>query len=101
VLDNIPDQNNSGIESFSDSEKGSGLDEELLNHETPFQQPMPIIKKKFRRNWTKVPFSEIETKNLLDGVKRFGKSWSVILSNYEFNNRTATSLKDKYRNLKI
>lgn len=53
-----------------------------------------IQKQKGRR-----PFSEQETRNLTEGLRRFGRKWSIILATYDFNDRTQTDLKDKARNL--
>uniref|UniRef100_H2Z3G7 Uncharacterized protein n=1 Tax=Ciona savignyi TaxID=51511 RepID=H2Z3G7_CIOSA len=41
-----------------------------------------------------------ERENLLDGVRRFGMGqWSMILSHFKFQNRTAIMLKDKWRTM--
>jgi hypothetical protein len=57
--------------------------------------PKNLPSKQARRKWT--PEEEL---NLLEGVKRCGKNWALILSKYQFNNRTNVNLKDKYRTLK-
>ena len=47
---------------------------------------------------TKVYFSRDEERQLMEGVRRFGRRWRHILSVYQFHKcRTALSLKDKYR----
>jgi hypothetical protein len=53
-----------------------------------------IQKQKGRRS-----FSEQETRNLVEGLRRFGRKWAIILATYEFNDRTQVDLKDKARNL--
>lgn len=45
------------------------------------------------------PFTEEETANLIDGVRKYGRKWAVILTCYKFNDRTSVDLKDKARNL--
>jgi len=50
----------------------------------------------------RVSFSEEETQNLLNGVEKFGKSWSLILQNLKFHTtRTAVDLKDKHRGIQV
>ena len=45
-----------------------------------------------------VPFSRQEVVQLMEGVRKFGRKWSHILSVYDFHHsRTGTSLKDKFR----
>eukprot|EP01028_Stygiella_incarcerata_P000584 TRINITY_DN1084_c0_g1_i1.p1 TRINITY_DN1084_c0_g1~~TRINITY_DN1084_c0_g1_i1.p1 ORF type:complete len:1002 (-),score=315.05 TRINITY_DN1084_c0_g1_i1:3147-5882(-) len=46
-------------------------------------------------------FTEEETKNLIKGVKKFGRGqWKVILEEFEFEEgRSGVDLKDKWRNL--
>lgn len=44
-------------------------------------------------------FSETETRNLIEGIRRFGRDWRRILSTYEFDDRSNVDLKDKARNL--
>ncbi|KAL7720573.1 Myb family DNA-binding domain containing protein [Entamoeba marina] len=54
------------------------------------------VKKKKRR------FSEEETQNLIEGVKKFGVGrWKNILNNYKFDGRSCVDLKDKWRNLEF
>ncbi|XP_069030694.1 telomeric repeat binding factor a [Embiotoca jacksoni] len=49
-----------------------------------------------KRKWT-----EKETQNLKDGVKRFGEgNWSKIKTYYSFNDRTNVNLKDRWRTMK-
>ena len=48
-----------------------------------------------RRRWTKE-----EEQNLIEGVQAHGLgNWKEILYHYDFQNRTCTDLKDKWRNL--
>ncbi|GAB7353604.1 hypothetical protein MBLNU459_g4023t1 [Dothideomycetes sp. NU459] len=59
------------------------------------QQATKAPSKRVANRWT-----EQETKDLLDGVAKFGiGSWKKILlcSNYVFNKRTAVDLKDRFR----
>ncbi|XP_039265388.2 uncharacterized protein LOC120341031 [Styela clava] len=50
-----------------------------------------------RRGWT-----EEEDGNLLDGVNKYGEgNWKKILDEFDFYNRTAVNLKDRYRVLKM
>ena len=44
-------------------------------------------------------FSEQEVMNLIEGIRRFGRDWRKILSNYDFEDRNNVDLKDKARNL--
>ncbi|XP_023153830.2 telomeric repeat binding factor a isoform X1 [Amphiprion ocellaris] len=49
-----------------------------------------------RKMWT-----ERETQNLKEGVKKFGEgNWKQIRSYYSFNNRTNVNLKDRWRTMK-
>ncbi|XP_014846771.1 PREDICTED: telomeric repeat-binding factor 2-like isoform X1 [Poecilia mexicana] len=49
-----------------------------------------------RRRWT-----ESETENLIQGVKKFGEgNWSKIKAYYSFNERTNVNIKDRWRTLK-
>lgn len=49
-----------------------------------------------RKMWT-----ERETQNLKDGVKKFGEgNWKQIRAYYSFNNRTNVNLKDRWRTMK-
>jgi Myb-like DNA-binding domain len=49
----------------------------------------------------RVKFSEEETENLIEGYKRYGHQWGVILSHYQFHpHRRPVDLKDKIRNLR-
>lgn len=49
-----------------------------------------------RKMWT-----EHETQNLIDGVKKFGEgNWKQIKAYYTFNNRTNVNLKDRWRTMK-
>jgi len=45
-----------------------------------------------RRLWQKW-----EVANLVEGMKTYGKSWSQIHANFQFDNRTPGDLKDKAR----
>ena len=48
----------------------------------------------------KLPFTEEEEHNLLHGVEKLGRFWTQILNTYSFHpSRTATDLKDKFRNM--
>ncbi|CAG2233803.1 unnamed protein product [Mytilus edulis] len=48
----------------------------------------------------RVSFTEEEIRNLVNGVNSFGKSWALILQNFEFHeSRTQVDLKDKYRGI--
>ena len=48
----------------------------------------------------KLPFTEEEEDNLLHGVEKLGRFWTQILNTYSFHpSRTATDLKDKFRNM--
>ncbi|KJE97853.1 hypothetical protein CAOG_007935 [Capsaspora owczarzaki ATCC 30864] len=48
----------------------------------------------------RVRWSDVEVRNLIDGFRRFGKSWTQILGKYKFaSSRTSVDLKDKFRNL--
>ncbi|XP_063411356.1 putative leucine-rich repeat-containing protein DDB_G0290503 [Mytilus trossulus] len=48
----------------------------------------------------RVSFTEEEIQNLVNGVNSFGKSWALILQNFEFHeSRTQVDLKDKYRGI--
>ena len=44
------------------------------------------------------PWQEWEDDNLTAGMEKHGTSWALILSEFEFNNRTAVDLKDRARN---
>ena len=45
-----------------------------------------------------VYFTREEERQLMEGVRRFGRRWRHILSVYQFHHsRTSVSLKDKYR----
>ena len=47
-------------------------------------------------------WSQLETDMLIQAVKKYEKSWAIILKNvplFRQNNRTQVDLKDKYRNL--
>ncbi|XP_043961936.1 telomeric repeat binding factor a [Gambusia affinis] len=49
-----------------------------------------------RRRWT-----ESETENLIQGVKKFGEgNWNKIKAYYAFNERTNVNLKDRWRTMK-
>jgi len=53
---------------------------------------IPKFKRRDWKNW--------EVLNLEKGVNKYGcGNWETILANYKFEDRTATQLKDKYRNL--
>lgn len=45
-------------------------------------------------------FSEQEISSLVEGYKRFGPRWTLILDSYPFSGRSPVDLKDKIRNLK-
>jgi len=45
------------------------------------------------------PWSVHEKENLKEGLRRFGRKWSIILASYKFNERTQVDLKDKARNM--
>jgi transposase-like protein len=47
-----------------------------------------------RRKW-----SDEEVQMLIDAVKKHGTAWSIISKQYDFGDRIAADLKDKYRNL--
>ena len=50
----------------------------------------------------RVSFTEEEIRNLVNGVNSFGKSWALILQNFEFHeSRTQVDLKDKYRGIEV
>lgn len=44
-------------------------------------------------------FTEQETQNLIEGIRRFGNDWRRIQAHYSFQERTNVDLKDKARNL--
>ena len=44
-------------------------------------------------------FSDAETSNLIEGIRRFGRDWRRILEAYPFEDRSNVDLKDKARNL--
>lgn len=44
-------------------------------------------------------FTDQETSNLIEGVRRFGRDWRRILDTYDFDGRSNVDLKDKARNL--
>ncbi|XP_008403948.1 telomeric repeat binding factor a [Poecilia reticulata] len=49
-----------------------------------------------RRRWT-----DSETENLIQGVKKFGEgNWNKIKAYYSFNDRTNVNIKDRWRTLK-
>ena len=49
-----------------------------------------------------VYFSKEEERQLMEGVRRFGRRWRHILSAYQFHHsRTSVNLKDKYRYIYI
>ena len=56
----------------------------------------PVFTSNSRNSW-----SYTETENLIKGVNAVGVGkWATILAQYEFDvSRTATSLKDKWRNI--
>jgi hypothetical protein len=57
-------------------------------------------KRPLHRIGRKVPFSEVETENLIAGVRAYGKGdWRSILDSYAFDERTTVDLKDKWRTL--
>ena len=70
---------------------------DVVSHETIARVEGPIQTKKGKK---KRKWSEEETKDLLQGVARFGiGSWKKILMHkeYNFNSRSAVDLKDKFR----
>ena len=76
--------------------------------ELEFEDRQPGTSKKIRKTTVKrasdAPrgrrrFSEQEVMNLIEGIRRFGRDWRKILTNYEFEDRSNVDLKDKARNL--
>ncbi|KAH8776962.1 hypothetical protein BGZ57DRAFT_854360 [Hyaloscypha finlandica] len=50
----------------------------------------------------RVPWSDADSKRLIDGIEQFGCSWSVIAKNTDFDHpRDQIALKDKARNMKV
>ena len=50
----------------------------------------------------RVPYSEEEMANLLDGVHTVGKHWNQILCTYHFHSsRTAVDLMEKYKRIHV
>ena len=60
---------------------------------------IPVTFTSVIRNRGRKRFSDKEVGNLIDGIRRFGRDWRRILTNYEFDGRTNVDLKDKARNL--
>lgn len=68
--------------------------------ETGGQEADPKARPKRNAVKTRKKWTDEETKNLFRGVAKFGSgSWTAILedSAFEFNSRSATDLKDRYR----
>lgn len=61
--------------------------------------PMATVKRSSDGPRGRRRFSEQEVMNLIEGIRRFGRDWRRILSNYNFNDRSNVDLKDKARNL--
>ena len=61
----------------------------------PEEEDNGQMKKKKKRR-----FTEEETKNLIEGVEKFGVGhWKNILNAYKFDGRSCVDLKDKWRNI--
>jgi hypothetical protein len=75
-------------------------DIEDYSEEEP-QKKVPEPKKPKKQGTKKTPWTEVEVRHLLDGVKRFGHGkWANILNAYTFAKvRDSVSLRDKYRNM--
>uniref|UniRef100_A0A096LPV6 Telomeric repeat-binding factor n=1 Tax=Poecilia formosa TaxID=48698 RepID=A0A096LPV6_POEFO len=77
-------------------EKETWIDEDSL---------FPSIKKRAFDAFSKFQllqrWTESETENLIQGVKKFGEgNWSKIKAYYSFNERTNVNIKDRWRTLK-
>lgn len=55
-----------------------------------------------KKRRSRIPYSEEEINNLVEGVNNIGKFWGQILATYEFHpSRTAIDLMEKYKRLKV
>ncbi|XP_052080059.1 uncharacterized protein LOC127718146 [Mytilus californianus] len=82
----------------SDSNDGELTPPERMRDDLPIPSQIKQVFHGKRRR--RVSFTEEETQNLLNGVNNFGKSWALILQNFEFHeSRTQVDLKDKYRGI--
>lgn len=55
---------------------------------------------KHKQRRQRLEYTEDEEENLLEGVRKRGRSWTQILATYQFHpSRTAVDLKDKYKSM--
>lgn len=58
--------------------------------------------KSMRKRRHRIPYSQEEVDNLLEGVENLGKFWCQILSTYKFHpSRTAVDLMEKFKRLSV
>ena len=55
-----------------------------------------------RKRRHRVPYSEQEIQNLMEGVRSLGKFWGQIIATYDFHpSRTAVDLMEKFKRLTV
>lgn len=55
-----------------------------------------------RKRRHRIPYSQEEVDNLLEGVENLGKFWGQILATYKFHpSRTAVDLMEKFKRLSV
>lgn len=82
--------------------KLSKEDEAWLNdNQASSRNPEAFASNGKQRQGSRKKWRDTEDKNLMEGIKVFGEgNWKNILDEYNFSNRTAVNLKDRYRVLK-
>jgi hypothetical protein len=88
------DTNENKAEMHKIDAKEESEEEEVVIHS---RRPSSVVVRKENRGRRR--FSEQETTNLIEGVRRFGHDWRRIQQNYDFQDRSNVDLKDKARNL--